>query len=126
MVRLPLIGAALNAYVRTRWTHMTLRSRSAIEAHQNREFKRVVKWARRHTSFYAALPEGIPPVVDKALQQGRFAEFNVPGLGLEDVAAALGPARIVYEVFLSDRARGPPATVAASSSRNPSGLSGSA
>jgi putative adenylate-forming enzyme len=88
-VRTGSILAALTAYARTRWLHATLRSRAAIEAHHRRGYARIIQWARRETAFYRALPNGAAPIIDKALQQGRFADFNTAGIALEQAVAAL-------------------------------------
>lgn len=90
MGRSSLIAAAVAAYARTRYLHATLRTRSAIEAHQRRGFDRTLDWARARAAFYRALPPGDPPIVDKALQQSRFAAFNTPGIPLPEVVEALG------------------------------------
>lgn len=91
-----MITTALAAFARTRWAHATLRSRAAIEAHQQRGFERTLSHARAHADFYRTLPDGPPPVIDKAIQQGRFADFNSAGIRLDEVVEALdgGEARV--------------------------------
>jgi len=83
------VAAALSAYLRTRWAHATLRSRAAIESRQCRGFRRLVDHSRRETAFYRNLPPGVPPIIDKALQQSRFADFNTAGITLDEIVAAL-------------------------------------
>jgi putative adenylate-forming enzyme len=89
---------ALLAYVRARTLARTLRTRADIERHQRRLAHRLVRDACRHVPFYRAIVVRDPiaardlsdlPVIDKALQQARFAEFNRPGIAVAEIVAAL-------------------------------------
>jgi len=92
---------ALRAYLRTRRLAATLRSRADIDRHHHRLARRLIRDACRTVPFYRAIAARALddlPVIDKALQQGRFAEFNQPGIALDEVVTALADGR--------DRVRG--------------------
>jgi putative adenylate-forming enzyme len=92
-LRNPLHGLA--AFGRTLKLRMTLRSRDAIRRHHERGCARLVADARADIDFYRKLgPEFADmPIIDKAVQQGRFAAFNQPRIELEEVVAALADGR---------------------------------
>jgi putative adenylate-forming enzyme len=94
------VAHAAAAYLRTRALHALLRSREGIGRHQQRACARLVRDARSTIPFYR--DEGPRfedmPIIDKAIQQGRFHEFNRPGITLDEAVEALAAGR--------DRVRG--------------------
>lgn len=70
---------------------MLLRSRGAIERHQERACARLVSAARATIPFYRGKGPAFEdlPVIDKAIQQARFHEFNRPGITLGEAVEAL-------------------------------------
>jgi putative adenylate-forming enzyme len=94
------VAHAATAFLRTRALQALLRSRGAIERHQRRGCARLVSAARATIPFYR--DEGPRfedlPVIDKAIQQARFHEFNRPGIALDEAVEALAAGR--------DRVRG--------------------
>jgi putative adenylate-forming enzyme len=94
------VAHAAAAFVRTRALQSLLRSRGAIERHQQRGCARLASAARATIPFYRDQGPAFEdlPVVDKAIQQARFHEFNRPGITLEEAVEALAAGR--------DRVRG--------------------
>lgn len=94
------VAHAAAAFVRTRALHALLRSREAIDRHQDRACARLVAAARSTIPFYRDRGPGFDdlPVIDKAIQQARFHEFNRPGITLDEAVEALASGR--------DRVRG--------------------
>ena len=86
---------AAAAFVRTRSLQVRLRSREAIDRHQRRACARLVAAARATIPFYRDKGPGFEdlPVIDKAIQQGRFSEFNRPGITLDEAVEALAAGR---------------------------------
>ncbi|HEU0097382.1 MAG TPA: F390 synthetase-related protein [Allosphingosinicella sp.] len=89
------VAHAAAAFVRTRALRATLRSRPAIERHQRRACARLVSDARATIPYYRDKgPEFEDlPIVDKAIQQARFDEFNRPGITLDEAVEALAAGR---------------------------------
>ena len=85
-----MIASAVGAYVRT-LRLARLRSREAIARHHATALRRLIDDAARTTAFYApfagASLEDLP-IVDKATQLGRFADFNTLGITVEHARAA--------------------------------------
>jgi putative adenylate-forming enzyme len=94
------VAHAAAAFVRTRALGALLRSRESIERHQDRGCARLTAAARATIPFYHDKGPAFEdlPVVDKAIQQARFHEFNRAGIRLDEAAAALADGR--------DRVRG--------------------
>lgn len=85
------VAHAAAAFVRTRALRTLLRSREAIGRHQDRGCARLTAAARATITYYrdkGPVFEDLP-VIDKAIQQSRFHEFNRPGIRLEEAARAL-------------------------------------
>lgn len=89
------IAHAATAYLRTRALAALLRSRDSIGRHQDRACARLVADARRSVPFYRDKGPRFEdmPVVDKAIQQARFHDFNRPGIRLEEAVEALAAGR---------------------------------
>ncbi len=89
------VAQAAAAFVRTRALQALLRSREAIGRHQERGCARLVAAARATVPFYRDKGPGFGdlPVIDKAIQQARFGEFNRPGITLEEAVEALASGR---------------------------------
>lgn len=85
------VAHAAAAFVRTRALQMLLRSRGAIARHQDRGCARLTAAARATIPFYRDKGPAFDdlPVIDKAIQQARFHEFNRPGITLEEAVEAL-------------------------------------
>lgn len=85
------VADAATAFARTRMLHLLLRSRGAIERHQARGCERLAAHARATIPYYRDKGPGFEdlPVIDKAIQQSRFHEFNRPGIRLEEAVEAL-------------------------------------
>jgi putative adenylate-forming enzyme len=85
------VAHAAAAFVRSRALGALLRSRAAIERHQDRGCARLTAAARATVPFYRDKGPAFEdlPVVDKAIQQARFHEFNRAGIRLEEVTEAL-------------------------------------
>lgn len=94
------VAHAAVAFARTRALRTMLRSREAIERHQEHGCARLVKSARATIPFYRDVGPSFEdfPIADKALQQSRFHEFNRPGITLDEAVQALAAGR--------DRVRG--------------------
>ena len=89
------VAHAAAAFVRTRALGTLLNSRERIERHQERGCARLVASARSTIAFYRDRGPAFEdmPVIDKALQQSRFHEFNRPGIRLEEAVEALAAGR---------------------------------
>ena len=89
------VAYAAAAFARTRALAAMLRSRGAIERHQRRGCARLIEAARATIPFYRDKGPDFEdmPVVDKAIQQARFHEFNRPGIRLDEAVAALAAGR---------------------------------
>ena len=89
------VAHAAAAFLRTRALQALLRSRGAIDRHQDRACARLVADARATIPFYRDKGPafGDMPVIDKAIQQARFHEFNRPGITLDEAVAALSAGR---------------------------------
>lgn len=89
------VAHAAAAFVRTRALQALLRSRGAIDRHQERACARLVAEARSTIPFYRDKGPAFAdlPVIDKAVQQARFSEFNRPGITLEEAVEALAAGR---------------------------------
>ena len=89
------VAHAAAAFVRTRALQGLLRSREAIGRHQERGCARLVAAARSTVPFYRDRGPRFEdlPVIDKAIQQARFSEFNRPGITLEEAVEALASGR---------------------------------
>ena len=89
------VAHAATAFVRTRALQALLRSRAAIDRYQERACGRLVAAARATIPFYRDKGPDFEdlPVIDKAVQQARFHEFNRPGITLEEVTEALAAGR---------------------------------
>lgn len=85
------VAQAAAAFVRTRALHSLLRSRGAIDRHQRRACACLATEARATIPFYRDKGPAFEdlPVVDKAIQQVRFHEFNRPGITLGEAVEAL-------------------------------------
>ncbi|HEX8468310.1 MAG TPA: F390 synthetase-related protein [Allosphingosinicella sp.] len=85
------VAHAAAAFAKTRTLHALLRSRGAIERHQERGCARLASAARATIPFYRDKGPAFDdmPIVDKAIQQSRFHEFNRPGITLEEAVQAL-------------------------------------
>ncbi len=86
------IRHAAFAYLRTLWLGRRLRSRTDIERHQAHALRSLVEDAGRHVAFYRQLgAERLSemPIVDKAIHRARFADFNRPGVTIDEIASAL-------------------------------------
>jgi len=85
------VAHAAAAYFRTRALHALLRSRGAIERHQERACARLVAEARATIPFYRDKGPCFEdlPIIDKAIQQSRFDAFNRPGITLDEAVEAL-------------------------------------
>jgi putative adenylate-forming enzyme len=94
------VAHAAAAFARTGALRALLRSRGAIERHQRRGCARLASAARATIPFYRDKGPDFEdlPVVDKAIQQARFDEFNRPGITIEETVEALAAGR--------DRVRG--------------------
>jgi putative adenylate-forming enzyme len=94
------VAHAAVAFVRTRTLARLLRSREAIGRHQKRGCARLVSEARATIPFYRDKGPRFEdlPIIDKAIQQARFHEFNRPGITLDEAVEALAEGR--------DRVRG--------------------
>lgn len=86
---------AATAFARIRLLQARLRSRPAIDSHQDRACARLVSAARSTIPYYRDKGPafGDLPVIDKAVQQARFHEFNRPGITLDEAVAALAAGR---------------------------------
>ncbi|HEX8309402.1 MAG TPA: F390 synthetase-related protein [Allosphingosinicella sp.] len=86
---------AAAAFARTRALRTLLRSRGAIERHQVRASARLASAARSTIPFYRDKGPAFEdmPIVDKAIQQSRFHEFNRPRITLDEAAGALAAGR---------------------------------
>ncbi|HEX9964866.1 MAG TPA: hypothetical protein VGB04_07765 [Allosphingosinicella sp.] len=82
---------ALTAYARTRWLTSTLTSRERIERYQTRATERLLEDSRAAIPFYRDKGPRFEdmPVIDKAVQQGAFADFNRAGVPLAEVVRAI-------------------------------------
>jgi putative adenylate-forming enzyme len=89
------VAYAATAFLRTSALQALLCSRRAIERHQDRGCARLVASARSTIPFYRDKGPRFEdlPVIDKAIQQARFEEFNRPGITLEEAVAALAAGR---------------------------------
>jgi putative adenylate-forming enzyme len=89
------VAHAATAFVRTRALRALLRSRGAIDRHQERACARLVSAAQATIPFYRDKGPAFRdlPVIDKAIQQARFHEFNRPGITLDEAVAALAAGR---------------------------------
>ncbi|HEX8514147.1 MAG TPA: F390 synthetase-related protein [Allosphingosinicella sp.] len=89
------VAHAAAAFVKTRALGALLRSREAIERHQNRGCARLTAAARATIPFYRDKGPAFEdmPVIDKAIQQARFHEFNRAGITLDEAARALADGR---------------------------------
>lgn len=89
------VAHAATAYLRSQALRRLLRSRGAIERHQQRACGRLVAAARAGIPFYRDKGPSFEdmPVIDKAIQQGRFHEFNRAGITLEEAVEALAAGR---------------------------------
>lgn len=85
----------MTAYARTLVLQRTLRSRARILGYQERRSARLIAAARATVPFYRDLAGRFEhmPIVDKAIQQARFVEFNRVGIGLEEVVEAIAAGR---------------------------------
>ncbi|HEX8527251.1 hypothetical protein, partial [Allosphingosinicella sp.] len=85
------VAHAAAAFLRTRALQALLRSRGAIDRHQDRGCARLTAAARATIPFYRDKGPAFEdlPVIDKAIQQARFHEFNRPGITLEEAVEAL-------------------------------------
>lgn len=85
------VAHAAAAFVRTRFLQVRLRSREAIDRHQRRACARLVAAARATIPFYRDKGPDFEdlPIIDKAIQQARFHEFNRPGIMLDEAVGAL-------------------------------------
>jgi putative adenylate-forming enzyme len=85
------VAHAAAAFVRTRALQSLLRSRSAIDRHQERGCARLASAARATIPFYRDKGPAFEdfPIIDKAVQQARFHEFNRPRITLEEAIEAL-------------------------------------
>ncbi len=94
------VAHAAAAFARSRALGTLLRSRKAIERHQDRGCARLTAAARATLPFYRDKGPAFEdlPVIDKAIQQGRFHEFNRPGITLAEAVEALAAGK--------DRVRG--------------------
>ncbi len=94
------VAHAATAFVRARALQALLRSRGAIERHQHRGCARLISAARATIPFYRDKGPAFKdlPVIDKAIQQSRFHDFNGPGITLEEAVETLAAGR--------DRVRG--------------------
>lgn len=82
---------AVTAYARTLALRTILRTRADVVRHQTRATARLIADARATIPFYRDAPDTFEalPVIDKRVQQARFAEFNRPGITLDEVVRAL-------------------------------------
>ncbi|HET9640066.1 MAG TPA: hypothetical protein VFP12_12750 [Allosphingosinicella sp.] len=89
------VAHAATAFVRTRALEALLRSRGAIDRHQDRACARLVAAARATIPFYRDKGPAFEdlPVIDKAVQQARFHAFNRPGITLDEAVEALAAGR---------------------------------
>ncbi|MEA3010696.1 MAG: hypothetical protein QOJ91_2388 [Sphingomonadales bacterium] len=89
------VAQAAAAFARTRALAALLRSRRAIDRHQDRACARLVSAARATIPYYRDKGPSFAdlPVVDKAIQQARFGEFNRPGITLKEAVEALASGR---------------------------------
>jgi putative adenylate-forming enzyme len=89
------VAHAAAAFVRTRALEALLRSREAIDRHQRRACARLAADARATIAFYRDKGPSFEdlPIIDKAVQQGRFHEFNRPGITLDEAVEALAGGR---------------------------------
>lgn len=89
------VAHAATAFVRTRALQALLRSRASIDRHQDRACARLVSAARATIPFYRDKGPAFEdlPVIDKAVQQARFHEFNRPGITLDEAVEALAAGR---------------------------------
>jgi putative adenylate-forming enzyme len=85
------VAQAPAAFLRTLALRTLLRSRPAIERHQERACARLVRAACATVPFYRDKGPGFEdlPVVDKAVQQARFHDFNRAGITLDEAVQAL-------------------------------------
>jgi putative adenylate-forming enzyme len=86
---------AAAAFARSWALRAALRSREAIDRYQDRACARLAAEARSTVPFYRDKSPDFEdmPIVDKALQQSRFHEFNRAGITLAEAAAALAEGR---------------------------------
>ena len=91
---LPEINA-MTAYARTIALAKRLSSRERIRWHQDRQCVRLTQHALKTIPFYSkSSPRfGDLPVIDKALQQSRFEEFNQPRITLDEIIEAIEAGR---------------------------------
>lgn len=82
---------ALAAYARTLALRATLRTRADVLRHQARATARLLADVRATIPFYRDAPDAFDalPVIDKRVQQSRFAEFNRPGVTVAEIVGAL-------------------------------------
>ncbi len=81
------LPTAIAAFVRTRWLAARLKSRAALEAHQQRSIARWLSEDVGRVSFYSHMDRSslsALPVVDKAVVMANFAAFNRPGLSADE------------------------------------------
>ncbi|HEX8126002.1 MAG TPA: F390 synthetase-related protein [Allosphingosinicella sp.] len=89
------IAHTASAYFRTQLLRSLLRSREAIERHQDRACARLVSAARSTIPFYRGKGPVLEdmPIIDKSIQQSRFDEFNRPRITLDEAMEALAAGR---------------------------------
>lgn len=89
------VAYAAAAFARTRALHALLRSRRTIGRHQERGCARLTSAARSTIPYYRDKGPRFEdlPIVDKAVQQARFDEFNRPRITLEEAVEALAAGR---------------------------------
>ncbi|MGZ8284301.1 MAG: F390 synthetase-related protein [Allosphingosinicella sp.] len=89
------VAHAAMAFVRTRALQALLRSRGAIDRHQDRACARLTCAARTTIPFYRDKGPAFEdlPIIDKAIQQARFHAFNRPQITLEEAVEALAAGR---------------------------------
>ncbi len=94
MAMLPEISA-MTAYARTVALAARLSSREQIRRHQDRQCIRLTQHALKTIPFYRKAGPRFEdfPIIDKALQQSRFEEFNQPGISLDEVIKAIEAGR---------------------------------
>ena len=87
---LPEINA-MTAYARTIGLAARLSSREQIRRHQDRQCVRLAQHALETIPFYGKASPCFEdlPIIDKALQQSRFEEFNQPRVSLDEVIKAI-------------------------------------
>lgn len=86
---------AAAAFARTMARAATLSTRERIVHHQRRQSARLTADARKAIPFYQSTRASFDglPIIDKAIQQSRFAEFNALGVTVAEIVAALDSGR---------------------------------